>query len=290
MKMRYFQSSQIADGITQIEDLCGTKFYLVEGSECAALLDCGAGLGNIGEYIKTLTDKPLIVLLTHGHVDHAMGGGTFPEEIPIYLNPADYEIYKRHSDLSMRKGYYRSMRLIYDGLTSLLWKTDALEWVSPASVERFLPLNSGDSFDLGDETVEICPGAGHTPGCVTVLLHNHRILLLGDAINNGTFLFDETALPISEYKKTLQALDEKTVGRYDQVLFCHGAPKKHGFGDVNMIKGGIWLCDAILEGRDMHISRKMNGTMCYMAKPFLQKKDIGDKSECNIIYSIHTLR
>ena len=290
MNIKYFHSFQITDGITQIEDLCGTKFYLVEGRDRAALLDCGAGLGNIGEYIKSLTDKPLIVLLTHGHVDHAMGSGTFPEGTPIYLNPADCEIYKQHSDLTMRKGYYRSMRLIYDGLPSLFWKTDALEWVSPAPVERFLALNPDDSFDLGDETIEICPGAGHTPGCVTMLLQNHRILLLGDAVNSGTFLFDETAMPISDYKKILQLLDEKTVGQYDQVLFCHGAPKKPGFGDINMIKGGIWLCDAILEGRDKHIPQKMNETTCYMAKPFMHKKDIGDKSECNIIYSEHTLR
>lgn len=34
--MKYFRSSLIADGIIQIEDLCGTKLYLVKGSERAA--------------------------------------------------------------------------------------------------------------------------------------------------------------------------------------------------------------------------------------------------------------
>ena len=70
--MQYFKSLKVTDSITQIEDLCGTKMYLVEGSERAVLIDTGIGLGNICKYVRKLTSKPLTVLITHGHVDHAM--------------------------------------------------------------------------------------------------------------------------------------------------------------------------------------------------------------------------
>ena len=49
--------------------------YLVEGTEKAALIDTGYGVGNLKGYIKTLTEKPLIVLITHGHLDHVAGAG-----------------------------------------------------------------------------------------------------------------------------------------------------------------------------------------------------------------------
>lgn len=112
---------------------------------------------------------------------------------------------------------------------------------------------------------------------------------MGDAINDGTYLFDDYSLPVSELKKTLIELQDRTKLRCDRTLFCHGRPGKPGFGDPNMVGGGLWLCDAILEGRDMRVKTKRMGKECFMAKKFMQKKDIGDHSSCNIVYSRQTL-
>lgn len=83
MNIEYFKTVTIAPNIIEIDDLCATKMYLIIGEQEAVLLDCGAGLGNIGEFVKTLTDKPLSVIITHGHLDHAMGSGTFDRGILI---------------------------------------------------------------------------------------------------------------------------------------------------------------------------------------------------------------
>ena len=286
--MQYFTSFEIAPGVTQIEDICLTKMYLVEGRDKAVLLDDGVGLGNIASYVRTLTDKPLLVIITHGHVDHAMGSGTFDREVPIYMSEMDRDIYLEHSQLDVRKGYFNATKDMVPAFREL--KTDQLEWIETAPFDRFRKLSVGDTFDIGGEILEICPGAGHTKGCITVLLQNHRILLLGDCVNPGTFLFDDYSLPVSAFKETLKTLKATTDGRYDQVLFCHGEPGAPGFGDTNMIAGGIWLCDAILENRDMRIPTERMGKPCYLTKPFLSGDDIGDKSECNIIYSDYTLR
>ena len=48
--------------------------------------------------METLTDKPCIVLLTHGHVDHAMGAPEFDTE--IYMNPADNAVHDEHIQTS----------------------------------------------------------------------------------------------------------------------------------------------------------------------------------------------
>ena len=44
--------------------------FLVEGEEKAALIDTGCGIGDIAGIVRELTDKPLVILITHGHHDH----------------------------------------------------------------------------------------------------------------------------------------------------------------------------------------------------------------------------
>lgn len=53
--------------------------YLLEGEERALLIDTGYGAGNLKSYVETLTDKPIMVVNTHFHPDHAAGNGEFEE-------------------------------------------------------------------------------------------------------------------------------------------------------------------------------------------------------------------
>jgi glyoxylase-like metal-dependent hydrolase (beta-lactamase superfamily II) len=64
--------------------------YLIEGKEKAALIDTGVGVGDLKPFIRELTDKPLIVLVTHGHVDHALGAVSFDE---VYMSHIDETVY-----------------------------------------------------------------------------------------------------------------------------------------------------------------------------------------------------
>lgn len=64
---------------------CASMFLLV-GSEKAMLIDTGMGVGDIRGAIEMITDKPLIVVLTHGHIDHTGNAVQFPE---VWMHPAD---------------------------------------------------------------------------------------------------------------------------------------------------------------------------------------------------------
>lgn len=287
--MKFFRSFEIAENLIQIEDVCSTKMYLVKGTEKTALLDCGVGIGNIYEYVKTLTGLPLTVLITHGHLDHAMGSGTFPGDVDVYMSPLDFAVYGMHSRKEVREDYFKGTRFT-TGPQAALYRPKAEDFPPVRETARIKPLQVGDLFDIGGEVIEICPGAGHTPGCVTMLLREHRLLLEGDAINGSTFLFDEDySLPVSELKKTLLALKQYD-GRYDRALTCHGMPRQPGFVGLDVIDGGIYLCDAILNGADRRIPTKRMGKKCYMTKRFLRKDDIGDHSTANILYSNATAR
>lgn len=279
--MELFQAEALDQGMYRISDAAGTKMYLVVGTASALLLDCGAGAGDVAAFVRGLTDKPLRVLITHGHVDHAMGSGAFGPEVEIYMGEADRDIYREHSTLAMRQDFVaRSFQPSGNG------SFPAVCWYDVRPAEALLPLRPGDLFDVGGEVVEVCPGAGHTHGCVTLLLRQRRMLLLGDACNPNTFLFDTYSCPVSQYKATLQALKQCTAGRYDRVLLCHGP----GDGEPNLIDGAIWLCDAILEGRDDHHPCTPMGKPAFSAKKIapgapIAVGDIGDHSSANILYS-----
>lgn len=79
--MEYFSHVRISEHIIRIKDICGTFLYLVEGKDRACLIDTGDGYGDLGSYIRQLTDKPVFVILTHGHMDHASGACFFNDNL-----------------------------------------------------------------------------------------------------------------------------------------------------------------------------------------------------------------
>ena len=62
----------VADHIYALDEFGVDIMYLAEGKERAMLVDTGAGLGRLKETVKALTDKPVFVVNTHGHIDHAL--------------------------------------------------------------------------------------------------------------------------------------------------------------------------------------------------------------------------
>ena len=72
------------------------------GEEKACLIDTANGLNDTGAAVKNLTDKPLVVINTHGHPDHIMGNACFDH---VYLNHADRELAK--SFFTARSGCFQ---------------------------------------------------------------------------------------------------------------------------------------------------------------------------------------
>ena len=81
-----FTAQRLPNGVTEITDLSGVHCFLVEGRDKALLIDTMTGLRGLPAFVATLTDLPVEVALTHGHMDHA--GGVF-EFGRCYIHPAD---------------------------------------------------------------------------------------------------------------------------------------------------------------------------------------------------------
>lgn len=244
--MSYFTHEKVTDAITRIRDISGVCMYLVKGTEKCALIDTGVGFGDLYGYVMNLVEKEPIVIITHGHVDHAMGAKVFSE---VYIHLADKNLYQLHSLREVRKDYVLGSG-ISGGHPEQLQGAPESEWMETKSWEDFKCLQPGDVFDLGGIHLEICPGGGHTLGCVTVLIPEEKMLFLGDAANDFTFLFDlsggSNCLSLAQYRQTLTELDQIAAGRYDRCMFFHGP----GEGPVNMVAGVIDLISEIMEGKD----------------------------------------
>ena len=53
--------------------------YVIEGEDKVCVIDTMCGFSDIKSYIRSFTDKPIIVINTHGHGDHILGNVYFDE-------------------------------------------------------------------------------------------------------------------------------------------------------------------------------------------------------------------
>ena len=201
-----FELNHVCPGVTHIRDAMGVCMTHIEGEKAALLVDNGYGTEDVAAFIRTLTDKPLTVLLTHNHHDHALGARWFEKTVMFPEDMAEWHVFtgeeKRRVVLSQAIG---------KGL--------------PVSEQDFLagecrlplPISKG-TYNLGNLAVEVLPCPGHTLGSCVVYIPQAKLLLTGDDWNPCTWLFFEAALPVQQYRENvrrLQALD------YARVLCSH---------------------------------------------------------------------
>ena len=144
--MVQFESEKISPAITRIKDGSDVCEYLIEGSERAALIDTGYGIGDLKGFVETLTEKPYDVFITHGHVDHAAGASQFPE---VRMNLADMDVEKEHCTVEFRKEMVKSHTKL---------NVEDADFV-PQRTESFTDLQDGEVFDLGGLTLRWIHGS-----------------------------------------------------------------------------------------------------------------------------------
>lgn len=280
MSVKFFTSEKISDRVTRIFGITGEIMYLVEGDEKAVLIDTGVGVGRLDEYVKTLTDKPITVLLTHGHIDHAMGAPLFAD---VRISDEDAAIYSDPNAAADRNSYVKALlSFMYpdEDVFSTLTEDDFI--VSDfAKDDELGRVEDGDIFDLGNLHVQANACAGHTPGSMTFLIAEERMLVIGDAANSNTLLNFDYCPSIEEYRNNLIWLKMAVDGFYDRVLVSHGS------GDIknDLIESLIELCGEIIEGKDDKIEIDVMGKKAYLAKNRDEKYERLDGKTGDIVYS-----
>ncbi len=251
----YYTAETVSDHIVAIRSRTGEIMYLIKGRDRALLVDTCLGVGKLRPFVESMTDLPLTVWITHGHVDHALGAPAFAD-LGVYMNPTDRAFYVTQTPLPVRQRYIESIL----GAEPGSWAN--AEYVPPTAPDFFRDLHDGDVLDLGGVHAEAYALPGHTAGTMVVLIPEERVLVTGDAANNVTLVMDSYSLPLVSYRENLAALAERLAGRYDRCFIMHLQIEAAG----DLLENLIRACDEVLAGTDDHVPFRLRGREGFFAK------------------------
>lgn len=152
--------------LLQTQEGVPVSIYILEGSEKALVIDAGHLIKNFKDLIKKVTQKPFILALTHGHIDHV---GSIDEFDTIYMDQADKSLIPNY------KGKIENIR-------------------------------NGYTFDLGNREIEVIEMHGHTLGSIGFLDKKGKYLISGDAIGNSACWMHVSKYPLESLIGTLKHL------------------------------------------------------------------------------------
>lgn len=147
--------------------------------------------------------------------------------------------------------------------------------------KQFLPLEDGMTFDLGGIHIEAYALPGHTPGSMVFLLCELRTLILGDACNNSTFLFDTDSSPLEVYRENLLRVRDLTAGKYDHVYISHHEMET----GTDIMDNVLDVIDDVMAGNGDDIPFEFMGQHAFIAKKCNKRFQREDGVCGNIIYN-----
>ncbi len=179
--------SKLDKGVWVIETTDMTTMYLIEGSDRAMLIDTGTKCEALDEVIRQITSKPIYVVITHKHIDHAGNIRYFKE---VWMHPLDSSV---------------RMEIPFSG---------TYKW-----------LKDGDKFDLGGRIIDVYLMPGHTPGSIVLTYRSINACFSGDAFGSGQVwlqLFPH--VPMSTYYESCVRMEKIMKEQGITKLYCGHYP------------------------------------------------------------------
>lgn len=233
-----YQAKKFDEGTWFINFMEGSQnLYLLEGEDKALLVDTGYGTDSLAAFVRSITDKPLLVANTHFHPDHAGGNGEFPKVMLHHNWEADANAVKPGPNLPFDIG------------------------ALPYPDYEKLPLHDGDRIDLGGRKIEVLEIAAHSNSSLAFLDRSHRFILTGDELEAGqVLLYDLSASGNSYDLKARLAAHRENMRKLHELKaeLEWLLPNHNGFPlDTSYIDDFIALTDAIFSGTAI-IEDKLN--------------------------------
>lgn len=208
--MFVYEVEKIQDNLYSIkEDVTDNKLpiiiYLVIGKEKAALIDTGMGAGNLMEVVRSITKNPVVVLHTHGHLDHVGADALFSE---LYLNYREYSLASNGGDfkaltqerLNFIKLNLTDMPEMYEDIKSHIVKSEKVHYKN---------ISDGDIIDLGEIKLEAVSTPGHTPGSISYVNNEDNYAFTGDGIADIHWFAGEESIKVQDFLNTLNHFESK---------------------------------------------------------------------------------
>ncbi len=163
----------------------GVRFFLLAGNERALLVDSGMMTRNAKEIAESLTDLPISLVSTHADPDHIASNDEFPS---FYMHSAEAVNYY---NVQKRKG-------------------------------RFIPVDDGYVFNLGERLLQVIQIPGHTPGSIALFEKERGVLISGDTVQDGSIYMFGIMREMHAYLESLRKL-ERMMDSFRTVWPSHGS-------------------------------------------------------------------
>lgn len=220
--------------------------YLIIGSEKAMLIDTAYGLGDLKGLVDEISGgKPIVVVNTHEHYDHAYGNCRFEkvychEYLVPYLNNQNEHMWD----------------YLFDAFGNNIWLEFDRNDLPEFKKYEIVGVKDGHKFNLGgDYEVELVFTGGHAAGHAAYLDKKGRNLFTGDNICSDVSGCGSVNIvkpgPYGEntslkaYRDNVERLVNR-MGEYDYIF------PQHFMNDLenNLMPKILDACDAILANPD----------------------------------------
>ena len=187
--------------------ICVNTYLIYNESKDCIIVD--AGNYNVDEdnrLFKFINDnklKPIMLLNTHGHIDHILGNSSTAKkyDIPLAAHPDGNEYYKK----------------AYAYATAFGMKYNEDDTIYPS-----IDLYDGQLINIGDDVLEVLFTPGHAKGSCCFYCKKQNFVITGDTLFcHG---IGRTDLPGGSYRELMESIENKlfTLPKETVCLCGHG--------------------------------------------------------------------
>ena len=174
-----------------------------------AIVDPGGDASQIIDAVTETKMKPELVLITHGHFDHAGSAAEIAEKFDVPI-----------------EGPHLEDKFMIDGMAEQAAMFDA-PWCETFSPSRWL--EGGDKVKFGNVELDVFHCPGHTPGHVVFYDKGTDIAFVGDVIFKGSI--GRTDLIKGDHQALVSSIRDRLFPLGDDVTFVPGHGPNSTFGE-----------------------------------------------------------